>query len=209
MDLPEPHVTSRLVEQLGHSDHPALRMISRSHLQDALGHYAEHHEGRAPYAASRVEDAVDAGYHVNAETRNRSRNPYGLTARPYESKPDSDYWPGDNDVSSESRVPEHGNLSIQFSPASNRWGTHRVSLREHGEEEEAGSVSWSPSTGEVSFTHLEPHLQGKGLGQHMLKHAEDLAAQTPGVTTPLPSTELSPHGVAYRQRWSETNPHLG
>lgn len=184
---------------------------------DLMHHHSQLGGDSTPnyYMASEMAaQTMEPMYQHEMAHRNRDRNPFGIEAKSPE-PPSPNLTPREL----EERGELVGQHSRRLGPAR---GGHYVSTviphgtynRSHsayveapGESMPAAQLDWNAHGGEIEWAHTEADHRRQGLAAGMVAHARDAASMTPGMTSPLPSPELSDKGLALsrgvlsREQW--------
>lgn len=182
---------------------------------DLMAHHAQRGGDSNPgyHAASdQAAEAMEPMYQHEMRHRHRDRNPYGIEAMsPYPPAPDQ--TPRQLELNNElvgqheRQIPgtDYTTTVIPYG----QYGRSHVAYATHVDSHKpVAELKWNPHGGEIEWAHTEDEHQRQGLASALVAHGREAGAMTPGMTSPLPSPELSHKGLALsrgmlsRVQWS-------
>ena len=193
------------VSEMFSSPSAAHQTINRRQLGmalDLMHHHAQRggdDSGAYFQASDQAADVMMPAYEHEMAHRHRERNPFGIEAKS-PLPPAADRTPRQLELEGElvgqherqipgtdytTTVVPHG----AYGRAHMAWATHVDS------HEPVAELKWNPHGGEVEWAHTSQPHQRQGLAKALVAHGRDAASMTPGMTSPLPSPELSHMGL--------------
>ena len=175
----------------------AHQVINRQQLGrslDLMAHHSQLGGDSSPgyYAASsHALEAMEPAYQHEMQHRHRERNPYGIEAvapREYSEDPDTKTLMGQHQT-------RHGDYTLTTLPYAAYGRAHLVMAQHPSSPDPVGEVKWNPHGGEIEWAHTTEKHRRQGLSSALVSHGREAGSMTPGMTSPLPSPELSSHGL--------------
>lgn len=164
---------------------------------DLMAHHSQRSGDATPAyfaAADQAVKALEPAYAHEVSHRNRDRNPFGVTAMTPETSTYAKHTP-DIDGLVGQHQSRHGDYTLTVMPYSGGEKSHQVLATHPSSAEPVGVLHWNPHGGEVEWAHVKDEHQRQGVASAMVKAGREAASMTPRMASPLPSPELSTHGL--------------
>lgn len=181
---------------------------------DLMQHHSQLGGDSTPnyYRASEMAgEAMEPMYQHEMQHRHRDRNPFGIEAKsPFPPAPGSTprQLELDNElVGQHERQIPGTDYTTTVVPHGGYNRAHMAYATHVDSHTPVAELKWNSIGGEVEWAHTEGEHRRQGLSSALVSHGREAGARTPGMTSPLPSPELSDKGLALsrgmlsREQW--------